>query len=32
MNKREPLLSEEMARNIMKNCAYNPGTMNPVNY
>jgi len=30
MNKREPLLSEEMARNIMKNCAYNPGTMNPV--
>jgi len=30
MNKREPLLSDEQARNIMKNCAYNPATMNPV--
>lgn len=30
MNKREPLLSDEQARNILKNCAYNPGTMNPV--
>lgn len=30
MSKREPLLSDERARNIMKNCAYNPGTMNPV--